>query len=73
MLDRALMCLSLNNCLCIITVGSKAKKMKLTVKGGAAVDPDSGTWANPTLNESSLSFLSSVFNWSFLFLFCFRS
>lgn len=32
----------INNCF-MITGGSKAKKMKLTVKGGAAVDPDSGT------------------------------
>lgn len=28
---------------CGITGGSKSKKMKLTVKGGAAVDPDSGS------------------------------
>lgn len=26
-----------------MTGGSKSKKMKLTVKGGAAVDPDSGS------------------------------
>lgn len=30
---------------CIIAGGSKGKKMKLTVKGGAAVDPDSGNEA----------------------------
>lgn len=35
---------------------SKAKKMKLTVKGGAAVDPDSGTHEFPALNELFLSF-----------------
>lgn len=40
----------------IITGGSKAKKMKLTVKGGAAVDPDSGTHKFPLLNESSVFF-----------------
>ncbi|XP_055492366.1 poly [ADP-ribose] polymerase 1 [Leucoraja erinacea] len=27
--------------------GKSEKKMKLTVKGGGAVDPDSGKWANP--------------------------
>lgn len=31
------------------TGGSKAKKMKLTVKGGAAVDPDSGRHKFPRL------------------------
>lgn len=37
-------CVFIDNCICTITGSSKAKKMKLTVKGGAAVDPDSGTY-----------------------------
>lgn len=42
----------------IITGGSKAKKVKLTVKGGAAVDPDSGTSEFPVFSESFFFFLS---------------
>lgn len=34
--------------------GSKSKKMKLTVKGGAAVDPDTGYTPNLSLSQFSL-------------------
>lgn len=47
-------CIFINNYIYTITGSSKAKKMKLTVKGGAAVDPDSGTPEYPRLNELSL-------------------
>lgn len=33
----------LNDCINLFIGGSKSKTMKLTVKGGAAVDPDSGS------------------------------
>lgn len=41
----------------MVTGGSKAKKMKLTVKGGAAVDPDSGSHIDSPHDKPHLLFV----------------
>lgn len=50
----------MNNSNCVTAGGSKSKKMKLTVKGGAAVDPDSGRHEHSALETHLCSFFAPV-------------
>lgn len=50
----------LNDSICTNAGGSKTKKMKLTVKGGAAVDPDSGSQENTHCKAILCGFLFVV-------------
>lgn len=40
-------------------VNKSEKRMKLTLKGGAAVDPDSGKWSEPPMHPERLGDISS--------------
>lgn len=52
-----------------ITGASKSKKMKLTVKGGAAVDPDSGSHKNLALSAPFFFFFLILTECLFIFFF----